>query len=305
MADEHGCNMKSLYWDGVWGRFFLLSLVWGTSFLFIKLAVEAIPPIPLVAIRLLIGWLMLFGLMRWQGVPLPASSRVWFHFSVLGVLGMALPLVLVAWSESGQQGIDSGLTAVLNSTTPLFTVVLTTIFLKQERVNAGTIAGLFIGFGGVLLLFSPHLGNSWGGILPLLAVVLATFFYAISAAYVQQTLHGYHPVAIAFGQLFVGDLILWLVILFQGGFQTQAITWTTVFSLLWLGVLGSGLAYVLFFSILGKWGATRSTLVTYVMPVIGVIVGVIFLNEKIDWRLIVGSILILSGVASVNTQKTA
>lgn len=295
--------MKNLRWDGVWSRFFLLSLIWGTSFLFIKLAVETVSPLLLVAVRLLIGWLLLFGVMRWQGVILPASRRVWLNFFLLGIINLALPLVLVAWSESGINGVDSGVAAVLNSTTPLFTVVLTTVFLKQERASAGTILGLLIGFAGVVLLFSPHLTNSWGGLLPPLAIIAATLCYAVATAYTHKTLMGYHPVAIAFGQVFTADLLLWLIVLLNGGVQIPTINWTVITSLLWLGILGSGIAYILFFSILREWGATRATLVTYVIPVIGILVGVIFLEEKVDWRLIVGGILILSGVASVNTQK--
>lgn len=274
--------------------------MWGTSFLFIKVALETLLPLTLVGLRLLIGWLALGVIVRWRGLTLPASWETWRHLLVLGVVNTALPFVLITWGESGDHGVSSGVASVLNSTVPLFSIVLSGLALRREEVNVGTIVGLLVGFGGVMLLLSRNLGWDWRNLLPQLAIVLAAICYAAGSAYARAKLRQVGPVAAAFGQLLVADLFVWAAALLFEDFGGQRLTWPAVGALLWLGVLGSCLAYIFYFFILQQWGATRTTLVTYLLPVVGVSAGALFLGEWVDWRLLAGGLLILSGVGAVN-----
>ncbi len=274
--------------------------MWGTSFLFIKVALETLLPLTLVGLRLLIGWLALGVIIRWRGLTLPASWAIWRHLLVLGIVNTALPFVLITWGESGAHGVSSGVASVLNSTVPLFSIVLSGLALRREEVSMGTIIGLLVGFAGVMLLLSRNLGWDWNNLLPQLAIVLAAICYAAGSAYARAKLRQVGPVAAAFGQLLVADLFVWAAALLVEDFGGQQLTWPAVGALLWLGVLGSCLAYIFYFFILQQWGATRTTLVTYLLPVVGVSAGALFLGELVDWRLLVGGLLILSGVGAVN-----
>lgn len=284
----------------VWAAFLLLALAWGTSFMFIKIAVQSLQPMTVVAFRLLIGWLGLYLIVRVRGIKLPTSRRVWSHIVVIGVVNVAIPFTLITWAESGPRGLDSGVASILNSTVPLFSIVLAGVVLNMERVTGGSVLGLLIGFTGVVLLFSRDGFSDPGSLLPQMAMILAAAFYAIGAIYVRRNLRNVGPVALALGQLLIADVAAFAMVFAFGGFTQQSFTLPAIASLLWLGLLGSCLAYILYFIVLEEWGATRTALVTYIVPVVGVAAGVIFLGEQLDWRMFAGGLLILSGVAAVN-----
>lgn len=268
--------------------------------MFIKIAVQSLQPMTVVAFRLLIGWLGLYLIVRVRGVKLPTSRRVWSHIVVIGVVNVAIPFILITWAESGPQGLDSGLASILNSTVPLFSIVIAGVVLNMEQVTAGSVLGLLVGFAGVILLFSRDGFGDPGSLLPQLAMILAAACYAIGTIYVRRYLHGVRPVALALGQLLIADVAAFAMVFTFEGFAQQTFSWSAVASILWLGLLGSCLAYILYFFVLQEWGATRTVLVTYVVPVVGVAAGIIFLGEQLDWRIFVGGLLILSGVGAVN-----
>ena len=278
----------------VWSAFLLLALAWGTSFLFIKIALTGLQPATLVALRLTIGALTLMAIVRWQKLAVPRSGVVWWHLFVVGALGVAFPFVLISWAE---QRIDSGLTSVLNSTVPLFSILLAGVWLKQETVTSGKFAGLILGFLGVVLLFSRELQGGWANAAAPFAVTIAGLCYAISTTYARHYLHHLNPILIAAGQVTTACLLAWMIALVMDDMNSQQFTWATLGAVTWLGVLGSALAYILFYFVLHHWGPTRSALVTYVIPLIAVTIGAIFLREMVDWRLIVGgrSFLVVSG----------
>jgi drug/metabolite transporter (DMT)-like permease len=284
----------------VWAAFWLLALAWGTSFLFIKIGLRSLQPLTLVALRLLVGWLGLAFLMAWRGLSLPRQWSTWRHLLVMGAINTAVPFVLITWAESGVNGVDSAVASILNSTVPLFSIVIAGVIFRIEEVTIGRVLGLLIGFAGVVLLLSRDLTGQWGQAVPQLAVVMAALCYAFSSTYARRNLHAVDPIILAAGQLLIADVLVWLAALGFEDFGSQALTWTAVAAILWLGLLGSCLAYILYFHILRSWGATRTTLVTYILPVVGVSAGAIFLNEALDWRLVVGGLLILSGVGTVN-----
>ena len=285
-----------------WGAFALLGLVWGSSFLWIKIAVQEVGPFTLVVLRLSFGLAGLLIVMLWQKQPLPRDRRTLLAYLFMGVFNTAVPFTLISWGETK---IDSGLASILNGTVPLFTIVIANYWLHDEKITLARLAGLVIGFIGVGVLVSRDFGlegltgNVWGQ----LAVLAASGCYATAITFSRKHLRNQPPVVQALMTLLIADAVMWAV--------TPAVEWPfhlpllplTWFAIAWLGLLGSCLAYLLFFYLINAWGPTRASLVTYVFPVIGLILGIIFLNEVADWRLIVGSLLVVGGIGAVNFVK--
>jgi drug/metabolite transporter (DMT)-like permease len=196
--------------------------------------------------------------------------------------------------------------SILNGTVPLFTILLAHIYLHDERITLPKVLGLITGFGGVVLLLWNDLDlESLGGVfLGQAAVLLAALSYAISAVYSRRSLFQVPPLVQALVPLIVADGLVWITLpLIETSveFPSDGLTWLAI---LWLGILGTFIAYILYFSLLQNVGPTRTTLVTYVVPVVGVILGVVFLDEVLDVRLVLGTILIVGGIALVNWKAT-
>ncbi len=284
-----------------WGAFTILGLVWGASFLWIKIAVQEIGPFTLVAFRLLFGLVGLLVVMRLQRQSFPRDRRVLLAFLFMGVFNTAIPFTLISWGETK---IDSGLASILNGTVPLFTIVIAHFWLHDDKITLPRIAGLIVGFIGVVVLVSRGIGpagltlNLWGQ----LAVIGGSICYATAITFSRRYLRGQPPVVQSTMILLIADALMWIATpIAERPFQLPAlpVTW---FAIAWLGLLGSCLAYLLFFFLINAWGPTRASLVTYVFPVIGLILGIIFLNEVADWSLIVGSLLIVGGIVVVNLK---
>ncbi len=284
----------------VWGAFLFLAAAWGTSFLFIKVGLQTLQPLTLVSFRLLIGSIGLITILLITRQRIPRNRRVWRNLAILGVINTAIPFVLITWAESGDNGIDSAVAAVLNSTVPLFTIVIAGVLLRIEAITIGRIAGLVVGFFGVVLMLSRGLGQGEGSLVAHLAVILASLCYAVSSAFARSHFPKTNPVVVATGQIVMATMIVMIFALLTENQAQQNWTPSTIVSLLWLGLLGSCIAYILYFFILKRWGPTRTTLVTYLIPVVGVTAGVLILDELLDWRLLVGGGLILCGIALVN-----
>lgn len=291
----------------VWFAFLLLSLAWGTSFLFIKIAVRTLQPLTLVGFRLTIGLIGLLVVLKAQKLRLPRDWTTWRHLATLGLINGAIPFVLITWAESGEQGLDSGVASVLNSTVPLFSIVISGLFLKVESVTTGKLAGLGIGFLGVILLVSRDLTDEFVGVLPYVAVTVAAICYAGATAYARRYLQSFPAVVLATGQIGTAALFTLTGAFIWEGLAQQSLVallpLPTLVAILSLGLFGSCLAYILYFFVLKQWGATRTTLVTYLIPVVGVGAGVLVLGEAVDWQLVVGGLLILSGVGAVNLKR--
>jgi drug/metabolite transporter (DMT)-like permease len=286
----------------IWLAFLILALAWGTSFMFIKIAVQTLQPLTLVAARLIIGSAGLYAIARVRKVRLPQDAHTWRHIAVIGLVNVAIPFVLIVWAESGVQGLDSGVASIVNSTVPLFSIVIAGLLVRMERVTVPAVLGLFVGFGGVVLLMSRDTQASRESWLPYLAVLAAALCYAAGSVYARRYLQGVTPIALALGQLAVAAAIVAIASLLVDSWSTQTFPLRTILALLWLGLVGSTLAYILYFFVLQRWGATRTTLVTYLVPAVGLTAGILFLNEPFDWRLLAGGGLILSGVATVNLR---
>ena len=282
-----------------WGAFAILGLVWGSSFLWIKIAVQEIGPFTLVAFRLLFGLIGLLGVMRLQRQSFPRDRQVLLAYLFMGAINTAVPFVLISWGETR---IDSGLASILNGTVPLFTILIAHVWLHDEKITLPRIAGLVVGFVGVVVLVSRDIhpeglhGNVWGQI----AVIGGSICYATAITFSRRHLRNQPPVLQSTMVLLVADALVWIAApIAERPFHLPAmpLTW---FAIAWLGLLGSCLAYLLFFYLINAWGPTRASLVTYVFPVIGLILGIIFLKEAPDWRLVAGSLLIVAGIVVVN-----
>ncbi len=290
----HGDGMKLKECSAFW----LLGLVWGSSFLWIKIAVEQMGPLAVAAFRQSFGLLGLLAVMAVQRQRFPRGRDVLLSYMTLGVLQSAVPFALIAWGETR---IDSGLAAILNGTMPLFTILIAHAWLHDDKITPARLAGLGLGFGGVVVLGSRDLapgglaGTAWGQ----LAILAATVSYAVAAIYSRRHLRHEPPLVQATMVVLVGDTLLWSAVAIGERpvhIPMAPLPWI---ALLWLGLLGSCLAYLLYFYLIRAWGPTRASLVTYVFPAIGLVLGVIFLGERIDGRLGTGSLLVIAGILVV------
>ena len=280
---------------------FLGGFAWGASFLWIKIAVQDISPFALVMYRMGFGAAGAWVLIRILKIPLSMTRRQFAGTAFVGAFGLALPISLLSWGETR---ISSGLAGILNGTVPLWTFIIAHFALHDERITRWKSAGLILGFIGLIILVSPDLdteglkGNIWGQ----LAVVGMAVLYAITSVFTRRYLRDQHPIHTTTIAATTAFFIMLIVAPLMGGriLPQSAITWVAT---VWLGVIGLSLALWAFYHLLNRWGATRTALVTYVFPVSAVLLGTVFLNEKITWHLLTGGALIIGGIALVSTRR--
>ena len=301
--------------------FLLLAAIWGSSFMFIRIGLdEGIAPMTIVSQRTLFASLLLGAMLLARGGRLPLQWNVWKRMTFMGVTNIVVPFALIAW---GQQYIPSGLAAILNAMVPLFTILLAAVALADEHITAAKLAGLGIGFSGVLLLALPSVDaarvddNALLALGGMLTVALAAVFYAVAAVYTRRRLSGHAIVRlpdgsyrapsaaeIAFGSAISAFLIITaMAVVFErpaGGLYAFPASSAGWLAMVWLGALGTGVAYLLFFGLIERWGSTRTTLVTYVIPVVAIALGFIFLGERLRPLELAGAALIIGGVVLVS-----
>ena len=284
-----------------WLLFILLGFLWGSSYLFIKIGVEAgLQPFTLVSLRLLVGLTLLAVVVAAAREQLPRSLRTYGHLAVMAAFNVAIPFSLITWAE---QSVDSTLAAVLNGSVPLFVIVIAAVFLRDEPISINRLAGLVIGFVGVAILvgFDPQQLAS-GDLAPKLALIGSSVSYAVGAVYARRMVHGLRPMIPALFQ--VGFALVMagaLALVFERPLALP-IRGDAILAVVWLGLLGSGAAYLVFFRLLGRWGATRTSLVAYLLPVYGIVLGAAVLGEAVDARLLIGTALVIGGIALVNAR---
>jgi drug/metabolite transporter (DMT)-like permease len=283
-----------------WVLFILLGAIWSASFLWIKIAIREVGPMTLVAFRVLFGMLTGIAVTLWLRVPWPRDRQTLGVLLLLGATSVAIPFFLISW---GEQSIDSAVASILNATVPLFTIVFAHLFTRDDRITLPKVLGLLLGFSGVVVLMSRDLGaGAHNSVIGQLAVVLAAVFYAASSVYARlktQHVNGYVRGA---APLVSASLFMWIAApLLESPLHIPRLPLTWV-ALLWLGVLGSGVALILWYYLLHEIGPTRTTMVTYIFPLGGVVLGVIFLDETLSWQLVVGALLIVASLLVVNLQ---
>jgi len=284
-----------------WGLFLALGLMWGTSYLFIKIGVETLPTFTLVAVRLGIGLVFLAAVVAIARERLPRDPKIYGHLLVMSVVNVALPFALIT---SAEQSVDSSIAAILNGGVPLFTIVIAALFLHDEPITVNRIFGLLIGYAGVILLVGRGFGSGGGegAISGELALLGSTASYGLGAVYARRNVRGLRPMIPALFQVLFAFVITGVIaLLIERPFD---VVWTgrSIFAVLWLGLLGSGLAYLCFFRLLQSWGATRTTMVAYLLPIVGIVAGALVLNEVVDAGVLIGTALVIGGVALVNSR---
>lgn len=279
-----------------WVKFIILGLIWGSSFLWIKIGLQELQPMTLVAIRVAFAVLALLVIII-LAKKYQFNNKYLWPFIFLGLLNTAMPFALITWSE---KYITSGLASILNSTSPLWTIALAPIFLADEAITRQRLVGLLAGFFGVIVLMFNQLGTVKGAGLGVLAMLVATFFYACGAIFVRINKAKMPSEMQAFGQFLIATLFMFPVAaIFEAPLKIPVLplTW---FALAFLGVLGSCIATLMYFSLIKSVGPTRALLVTYIFPLVGVILGAVFLDEKVGFTMILGGLLILAGIWVVN-----
>jgi drug/metabolite transporter (DMT)-like permease len=278
-------------------RLVLLAGIWGWSFLFIKVAVGGMTPTTVAGVRVALGAGVLLAFVRARGLALPRERPWWRHFAFVALTGSAAPFSLLAW---GEQHISSALAAVLNASTPLFAALFASVLLR-ERLRSLQGAGLVLGLVGVAVVAGfggeDITGSGLGG---KAAAVGAAVGYGISLTYTRRHLTPLPPLVAAAGQLVMATVLLAPLALVTTLRQGLAVTPTRALAVGLLGVFGTGLAYVMVYRLIADIGSTKASVVTYLVPVVAVAVGVLFLGEDFSLRLLAGGAVVIAGIALVN-----
>jgi drug/metabolite transporter (DMT)-like permease len=265
--------------------------------MWIKLGLREIGPVTLVAFRVSFG--LLFGIIAVLiiRIKLPCTIKEWAPLFILGLTNLAIPFFLISW---GEKSIDSSVAAILDATVPLFTILIAHFLLKDDKMTIPKIAGLLIGFAGVIVLLSKDIGSSSSSLLGQAAVVFASVSYAGSAVYVRRKTQEVHGILRSAGPMLSASFVMWIMVLLSENpiqIPKLEITWI---ALLFLGIIGSGVAFVLAFYLIHEIGPTKTTMVTYIFPLGGIILGIVFLHENITWQLIAGGFLIVISLVGAN-----
>jgi drug/metabolite transporter (DMT)-like permease len=284
-----------------WLLFVLLGFLWGSSYMFIKIGVDAgLPPFTLVALRLLLGFGLLAAVVVAAREPLPRDRTTYRHLLVMAVVNIVIPFTLITWAE---QRVDSTLASVINGAVPLVVIPIAAVALRDEPITAGRVLGVLAGLVGVAVLvgFDPAAaaGSDTAGAL---ALVGSTVAYAAGAVYARRNIHGLRPMIPAVFQVGFALAIVSAIAVVVDQPWTLAVGAPAALAVLWLGFLGSGVAYLIFFRLLARRGAGGTSVVAYLLPVFGVALGATFLNEPVDGRLLLGLALIVGGIATVNAR---
>jgi drug/metabolite transporter (DMT)-like permease len=279
----------------VYAQFLFCAVVWGSSFLFIKVGLRGLSVAQVAAGRIWLGALALvvIGVLRRR--RLPREPIVYAHMLVVGLLLCVAPFTLFAYGETH---ISSGLASILNATTPLLTMLIASVFLPQERPTLVKLLGLALGFGGVLVVLAPWRGVGGGSLLGELACLGATTCYGFAFVYLRRfvTPRRLDPLTVALLQVGLAGLVFAVLAPFVAT-DPVTLTWPVVWSMLALGVLGTGVAFWLNINVVNGIGATAASTVTYLTPVVGVVLGVLVLDESLSWNEPLGAVLVVTGIA--------
>lgn len=284
-----------------WLIFLALGFFWGSSYLFIKIGVDnGLQPFTLIMFRLLIGFALLATVVGLAREPLPRDPRMYGHLFVMGVINIAIPFSLITFAE---QVVPSSLASVINGAVPLFVIVIAALFLKGETVTLNRVAGLLVGFVGVAILVGldvADLGSA--NALGELALIGATISYAVGNVYAKAHVHGLRPMIPALFQVLFGLLVTGALAFLTEHPLAVVPEPEAIIAVVWLGLLGSGLAYLSYFRILQHWGATRTSMVAYLLPVVGIALGAVVLHEEVSPSIVLGTVLVIGGIALVNAR---
>jgi drug/metabolite transporter (DMT)-like permease len=270
----------------------LVGSVWGASFLFIRVAIDEVQPLQIVFVRTASGALVMLAFLRASRHPVEVTKHNVVLAAGLAVLSILVPFFLIAW---GEKEVESGTAAVLNATMPLFTLLFAAVLLAEERLTAGRVTGVLLGFVGVVVLAGAEADSS-GDALSMAAMVLASACYGIAAIGGRVLVQRWNPLSLStamvtFAAVYSG------AIFFATGDPRIDISAEAWLSMLALGTAGTGMAYVAYYMLIDMVSSVRASFVAYVIPVVGVALGAVVLGESVTWNTVLGGAIILAGVA--------
>jgi drug/metabolite transporter (DMT)-like permease len=280
----------------------VLCLIWGTTWLFIKIGLEDLPPLTFAGIRFVIATVIVFLLIAIRRIPLPNRKRDWILLAATGVLSFTLNYGLVFW---GEQYISSGLAALLQSTLPAFGLIIAHFYLPGERMTLPKIFGVLLGVFGVGVIFSNQLQVAgpkalWGSA----ALVLSAFCAAYANVLVKTYGISLQPSVLAGGQMLFGLIPLLLIgIPLEGNPFNYRWTPIALVSLFYLAIVGTVVAFLLYYWLMHNMDVTKTMLIALVTPVTAVIVGMLVLKEEMHWRTLIGGVMIISGLALIVARR--
>ncbi|GAA3065683.1 DMT family transporter [Streptomyces roseofulvus] len=281
-------------------QFVALACAWGSSFLFIKVALDGLTPAQVVWGRLVLGAVALCGVMAVTRGRIPRDPGLWLRLSVVSMLLCVVPFLLFSWAG---QRLDSGMASILNATTPLLTLLVGAVALADERLDRRRTTGLLAGFAGVLVLIGPGglAGGGDGRLVAQLACLCATACYGVAFVYLRRYITPLRlpAVGVAFVQVTIGAAVMllatpWIVT------PAPRLDLPITLSMVALGGLSTGLAYLWNNNIVQAWGAVNASAVTYLTPVVGVTAGVLLLGERLSWNQPVGAVLVIAGIMTAH-----
>jgi drug/metabolite transporter (DMT)-like permease len=290
-------QLSALFWLAV------LALLWGPAYLFMKVAVQEVPPLTVATTRVALGAILLYLILKMQGRSLPNFGPVWARFAVMGLTANALPFFLLSW---GQQYVDSALAAISVGASPLFTMLLAHFFTTDDRFSVSKMMGMVVGFGGLVVLFVPTLfervdASLWG----LAATTGAGVSYSIAFVYARQRLPQLPPLVGPAAQLLMASVwLLPIALVVDQPYTLPALSWPVIASLLLVTVWSTVLAFVIYYRVMKQFSATILSLVSYLNPIVATILGVLVLQEQLDWNGYLGYVLIILSAIIVNGTIT-
>jgi drug/metabolite transporter (DMT)-like permease len=277
-----------------------LATLWASSYTFIKIGIDTIPPVTLIAARTLIAGGILILVMRWRGIRLPWDAASWRNFAIQACLNSVVPFTLIAWAE---KSIDAGLAVILNSMTPVFTFLITWLWSRHEATSLRKLAGIALGLGGTCIIVGgqafAHVGQELGA---QLAVVLATMCYA-GAAIFGRNFKNLDPMAPAAGSLLSGAMILLPLSLVVDRPWTLVPSQASIMALIGLAVFSTAMAFVIYFRLIRTLGSVGTTAQAYLRAPIGIAIGAYFLGERLSEGAWIGLLCILAGVAFMTVPQ--
>ena len=288
-----------------WAMLLALSILWGASYFLIEVALFEWQPLLIVAVRISIAALVVWTIVLLAGMRVPRSREAWTTFVVMATINNVIPFVLIVW---GQQEVTAGLASILNAATPIFTVIVAGILLKDEPMTRGKLLGAAIGLAGVVVLVGPDaLSGIDANFLAQIAIVAAGLSYAFAGVYGRRfTAMGINPMVAAAGQLLVSSIILiGLALAFDDPSQLVSGSRRVWAAVVAMACLSTALAYLLYFRLLASAGATNALLVTLLIPVTAILLGSLILDERLLVLHFVGMAIIALGLSVIDGRLWA
>ncbi|MGF1617505.1 MAG: DMT family transporter [Acidimicrobiia bacterium] len=294
LTTSHGTNRQA-FSGSDWGLFAGLSAIWGSSFLFTAIGLDAFHPGLVTLLRVGFGAMVMFGVSRTRHSAFPRED--WPALATLALVWIAVPMTIF---PIAQQWIDSGVAGMLNGATPIFTAIISAVILRQLPGKL-QLAGLVIGFAGVIAIALPSSGTRPTAALGVVLILVATISYAFSSNIVAPLQQRHGSLAIMARLQWLGVILVLPYGLY--GAANSSFAWPSLFATLAVGVLGTGLGFVLMSNLIGRVGPTRATFISYVIPVVALILGVVFRNEVIAPVAIAGVALVIAGAALASRRE--